>query len=90
MNETPFYLEMGIDTIIDFIRNKNIEIETAGKSHYRVTVILSIVGDGTKLPLLIILKGEPGKYIETTLKKLENVKIKICLYYARRWMVYYK
>ena len=76
MDETPCYLEMGFETTIDFIGNKKIEIETAGRSHYRVTVILSIVGDGTKLPPLIILKGEPGKYIETTLKKLEYVKNK--------------
>ena len=76
MDETPCYLEMGFDTTIDFVANKNVEIETTGRSHYRVTVILSIVGDGTKLPPLIILKGEPGKYIETTLKKLDYVKNK--------------
>ena len=76
MDETPCYLEMGFDTTIDFVGNKNIEIETTGRSHYRVTCILSIVGDGTKLPPLIILKGEPGKYIETMLKKLEYVKNK--------------
>lgn len=76
MEETLCYLEMGLYTIIDFIRNKNIEIETTGRCHYRVTVILSIVGDGTKLPSLIILKGAPGKYIENTLKKLDYVKNK--------------
>lgn len=76
MEETLCYLEMGLYTIIDFIRNKNIEIETTGRCHYRVTVILSIVGDGTKLPPLIILKGAPGKYIENTLQKLDDVKNK--------------
>ena len=67
---------MGFDRTIDFIGNKNIEIEKKERSHYRVTVILSIVGDGTKLLSFIILKGEPGKYIETTLKKLKYVKNK--------------
>ena len=43
MDETPCYLEMGFDTTIDFIGKKSIEIETTGRSHYRITVILSIV-----------------------------------------------
>lgn len=74
MDETSYYLEMGFNTTIDLVGNKNIEIETSGRSHYRVTVILSILGDGTKLPPLIILKAEPLKYIETTFKKLDYIK----------------
>ena len=59
MDETPCFLEMGFDTTIDFICKKSIEIETNGRSKYRVTIILSLAGDGTKLPPFVILKGEP-------------------------------
>lgn len=76
MDETPWYLDMGFDTTIDFVRNKNVEIETIERSHYRVIVINSIVGDGTKLTSLIILKDEHGKYNETSLDKLDYVKNK--------------
>lgn len=74
MDETGLFLEMGFNTTIDFRGNKNIDIETNGKEHYRITVILSAAGDGTKLTPLIIVKGEPGKTVETNLRKLTYVK----------------
>ena len=73
MDETPCNLEMGFNTTIDFIGKKNIEVETFGREQYRITIILSIAGDGTKLPPLVILKGQPGKTIENHLKNLEYV-----------------
>ena len=69
MDETPCYLEMGFDTTIDFKGKKEIEIEIFGREHYRITVILTIAGDGTKLPPLIIVKGEEGNIIENKLRK---------------------
>lgn len=39
MDETLFYLEMGLDTTIDFKGKKEIEIENFGREHYRITVI---------------------------------------------------
>ena len=74
MDETGLFLEMGFNTTIDFRGHKNIDIETNGKEHYRITVILSAAGDGTKLTPLIIVKGEPGKTVETNLRKLTYVK----------------
>ena len=74
MDETPCYLSMGLDTTFDFKGNTNIEIETTGKDNYRVTTILAVDGDGTKLPPLIILKLESGKSIETKYRKLDFVQ----------------
>ena len=51
MDETPCYISMGFDTTIDFRDNPNIEVETNGKENYRVTTILAMAGDGTKLCL---------------------------------------
>ena len=46
---------MGFNTTIDFRGNKNIEIDMKGREHYRLTVMLSAVGDGSKLqPLMSI------------------------------------
>ena len=65
---------MGFNKTIDFRGNKNIEIDIKGREHYRLTVILSVAGDGSKLQPLIILKGEPGKTVETKLRNLSCVK----------------
>lgn len=76
MDETPCYLEMGFDTTIDFKGKKEIEIETFGRAYYRITVLLTIAGDGTKLPLLVIVKEEERKIIENNLRKLDYGKNK--------------
>ncbi len=57
---------MNYETTIDFIDKKNVETLTSGKEQYRISVILSITGDGNKLPPLIIIKGEKGKTIENS------------------------
>lgn len=74
MDETGIFLEMGFNTTIDFKGNKHIDIDTNGREHYRLTVMLRAAGDGTKLAPLIILKGEPGKTVETKLRNLSYVK----------------
>ena len=51
---------MRFDSTIDFRGNPNIEVETTRKEIYRVTTILTMEGDVTKLMPLIILKGESG------------------------------
>lgn len=73
MDETPCFIDMYYDTTIDFSGNKNIEI---GKEKYRVSVILSISGDGIKLPPFVIIKGTEGKTIEKQMNDLYYVKNK--------------
>ena len=76
MDETPCYLDMNYETTIDFTGKKNVETLTNGKEQYRISVILSITGDGYKLPPLIIMKGEKGKTIENSFKNLWYIKNK--------------
>ena len=76
MDETPCFIDMYYDTTIDFNGNKHIEIQTLGKEKYRLSVILSISGDGIKLPAFVIIKGEEGKTIEKQMNDLYYVKNK--------------
>ena len=75
---------MGFDTTIDFKGKKEIEIETFGREHYRITIILTIAGDGSKLPPLVIVKGEEGKIIENKLRKLDYGKNKKLQVYCQK------
>ena len=67
---------MGFNTTIDFKDNKHINIDTNGREHYRITSLLSGAGDGTKLPPLIIVRGEKGKTVEQNLRNLPYAKNK--------------
>ena len=42
--------------------------------HYRIIIMLSAAGDGAKLPPLVIVKAEPGKTVESKLRKLDFVR----------------
>ena len=75
---------MGFETTIDFKGKKEIEIETSERDHYRIIVILTVVAEGTKLPPIVIVKGEQGKIIENQLRNLNFVKNKQILIYCQR------
>ena len=59
MNETPIFLYMARTKTIAKISSKTVNIKTHGQDKVRVTAILWIVVDGTKLPPMLIFKGEP-------------------------------
>ena len=84
MDETPCALDIGFDTTIDFIGKKNIDIQTSGREHYKISIILSITGSGIKLPPLVIVKGEPGKSTEKELCKLYNHPEECIYIYAQK------
>jgi hypothetical protein len=65
---------MGFSITIDFRGNKIIEIETIDKENYKLTILLTVCGDRKKLAPVMILKGEPGKIIETNMGKLSFTK----------------
>jgi hypothetical protein len=46
----------------------------SGREHYRISVMLAIVGNGYKLPPLLIIKAEPGKTVEKNLRSLPFVR----------------
>ena len=54
--------------------NKYIEIDKTSREQYRLAVMLSEARDGSKITHLIIIKGEPGKAVETNLRNLSCVK----------------
>lgn len=83
-DETPCLFEMGLDTTIDFKGKKEIEIETSGRDHYRITLILTVAADGTKLPPIVIVKGEEGEIIENHLRKLDVKNNNLLVYCQRR------
>ena len=57
MDETQCFLEMGFNTTLDFRGKKNVQILSSDRDHYRISVLLSIVSNGIKLPLFIIIKS---------------------------------
>ena len=68
MDETPCFLDMIMDTTVDFVGKKNIEVITSGKEKCKISIILSVTGEGYKLPPFIIVKGEEGKTFKKKLK----------------------
>ena len=74
MEEKACFLEMNTDTTIDFVGKKSIEIITKGSDKYRISVLLSVTGNGQKLPALVIVKGQEDKTIEKKLNTLYYVK----------------
>lgn len=83
MDETPCLLDMSFITTIDFFWQKNIEYITEGRECYRISIILSITGDGFKLPPLVIIKGKLGKTIKKNLRKLNYVTNKEMYIYCQ-------
>ena len=51
-------------TTIDIMGNKEVIIDTKGNEKKRISVLLTIFGDGSKLPAVLIFKGKKGKFIE--------------------------
>ena len=74
---------MGFDTTLEFTGKKNVDILSLGLNLYKVSVILAVVGNGFKLPPLLILKGEPGKTIENELRGLSYVRDKSMFIYCQ-------
>ena len=71
VDETPVYMEMIGPTTIAKKGLKSITINTNGSEKQRISAVFSIIGDGNKLPPLLIFKGKKGK---TSEKKLQNIQ----------------
>ena len=85
--KNDYFQKWDFITTLDFKGNKQINIDTNGRDHYRIIVILSEAGDGTKLSPLVIPKGEPGKSVENNQRKLPYVinKNMYIFYQAIAW-----
>ena len=69
MDETPIFLNMARTKTIAKFSSKIVNIKTHGQEKVRITAILWIVADGTKLPPMLIFKGEPNGRITKELEK---------------------
>ena len=68
VDKTPVYMEMIGPTTIARKGLKSITINTNGSEKQRISAVLSIIGDGIKLPPLLIFKGKKGKTSEKNFK----------------------
>lgn len=74
MDETPIFLNMPITKTIIKKGTKQVIVKTQGQEKCRVTVILTILADGGKLPPLIIFKAKNQWKIYKSLQEDNNVK----------------
>lgn len=58
MDEVPIYFEMPPRKVINKRGAKTVVVKTSGDSRKRITVVLAVMADGTKLPPMIIFKGK--------------------------------
>lgn len=68
-DETSVYYENPDTITVDINGHKEIILNTEGNENKKISVLLSIAGDGTKLPPLLIFKGEVNKINEKQLQK---------------------
>ena len=78
MDETPLFFNMVPNTTIAKRGKKSIIIKTQNQQKCRISVLLCIAADGSKLPPLIILKGKSGGIIEKNISKNNLVITKKC------------
>ena len=57
MDETPVYFDMVGNLTIDKRGAKTVQVRTTGNDKNRFTCVLTILADGTKLPPIVIFKG---------------------------------
>ena len=73
-DETPIWFEFYAKKAIAKIGEKHINIRTFGTEKIRITVLLTILGNGIKLPPLLVFKGKPnGNIIYNRLQKHPSV-----------------
>ena len=73
MEETPIWFQMVSKTTVAKISERSINVRTFGNDRTRISLILCIVDNGYKAPLLLIVKGKKGGKKEIELKKNTNV-----------------
>lgn len=70
MDESVIYYENIYPTTIAHIDEKSIDIRSLGKDKMRITAVLTILRDGTKLPPLLIFRGKNNGLKEKLYKKI--------------------
>jgi hypothetical protein len=55
-DETPVFFDMPANTTVDRKGSKSVLVKTTGHEKLRITVMLSVLADGKKLTLFVILR----------------------------------
>ncbi|CAB1110883.1 unnamed protein product [Ectocarpus sp. CCAP 1310/34] len=89
MDETPTWFENPGKDTVNATGDKEIAVKTGGKEEMRITSVLTVFADGSKLPPLLIVKGQPtpkGKSpaANSIERECKNCKDKKGYAYARR------
>ena len=84
-DETPIFLEMPDTTTIDIKGHKEIIIDTNGNEKKRITVLLTVAGDGTKLEPILVFQGKKGKNVEKELQGNRNIALSKCYAYTQEY-----
>lgn len=69
VDETPCWKEMIIEKTIAKIGEKEIRVKSFNMEQHRFSLVLCILGNGSKLPPMIAFKGKSGAILE---KRLQN------------------
>ena len=83
MDETPIYFESVMKKTIAPIGERSVSIKTHGGEHIRITLMLTICANGTKLPPLIVFKGTKDAKKEEKLKRYIKSKNKRVLAFCQ-------
>ena len=83
MDETPLLMNITNTKTIAKIGSKEFDIKTHRQEKIHVTAILWIIADGTKLPQMLVFKGQPDGRVERRLNKNWFVKDKKVFAYCQ-------
>ena len=83
MDETPLLMNITNTKTIAKIGSKEFDIKTHRQEKFHVTAILWIIADGTKLPQMLVFKGQPDGRVERRLNKNWFVKDKKVFAYCQ-------
>ena len=76
IDETPIFFENPDTKTVDIKGNKEVIINTDGNENRRISVVLTVCSDGSKLSPYCIFEGEKEKRTEKELNDLEIIKSK--------------
>jgi hypothetical protein len=85
MDQTAVYFDPSSNKSIAPKGSKDVSVRQNQGASSRVTVCLTVFGDGTKLPPFIIFKGIPGKSVEKSLKSINDTGEAFCVCQANAW-----
>ena len=64
MDQTPVYFSMCPKKTLEVVGVSTVHIRSSTSNTKRATVAVTIAGDGTLLPAVVVFKGKPGGHIE--------------------------